>query len=69
MHFYFYFEEELGNYKGSLGSLGLFWGYTVLEFAFLHLDYFLKMLAGFSFVLLCEYTISNENYSLHKLDT
>jgi hypothetical protein len=36
----FYFEEELGNYKGNLGSLGLFWSYKVLKLTFLHLNYF-----------------------------
>jgi hypothetical protein len=38
--FTFYFEEELRNHKGNLGSLGLFWSYKVLKLTFLHLNYF-----------------------------
>jgi hypothetical protein len=37
--FDFYFEEELRNYKGNTGSLGLFWSYKVLMLTFSHLDY------------------------------
>jgi hypothetical protein len=59
------FDEELGNYKGNLGSLGLLWSYKVLKLTVLHLNYFKFFGAGFSFVSLCEYTISNENYLLH----
>jgi hypothetical protein len=36
----FYFEEELGNYRGNLESLGLFRSYNVLKLTFLHLNYF-----------------------------
>jgi hypothetical protein len=67
--FNFYFEEELGNYKGHLVSLGLFWSYKVLKLTFSHLNYFIFWGAGLSFVSLCEYTISNENYLLHQSDT
>jgi hypothetical protein len=63
------FEEEIEIYTEDLESLGLFLeiqGFKVDLFA---LKLLLILLAVFSFVSLCEYAMSNENYLLNKLDT
>jgi hypothetical protein len=71
----FYYKERLKDYKkksGVIEPLSLFWSYKVLNLTFLHLRVYYSQFfffAGISFVCLCEYTTSNENNLVHKLDT